>query len=363
MSVIRHLYVHVPFCTHICPYCAFYKTRNLTTEMKDFVPSLLAELKWARENFDLQPETIFFGGGTPTALSVLQLEALFAQWPWREVREFTFEANPLTISPRKAEVLRLAGVNRISLGAQAFDEPSLKILGRTHQAEDIRATMAVLRRAGFDNINLDLMFALPGQTFEQWQSSLLAAVELQPEHISAYNLNYEEDTEFFDKLQAGVWRVEESHEKEFFGYAEEFLAGHGFDHYEISNYARNGFESVHNHAYWLGADYLGLGPGACSTVGLQRWKTVANTQLYGSTLMAKGEPLREMEPLTANTKNAEKILLGLRTREGAALSLLADKRDVLTNLEQEGLITLLSDRATLTTKGKLVADSVTELLI
>ena len=363
MSIIRHLYVHVPFCTHICPYCAFYKTRNLSAEMRDFVPSLLAELKWARENFDLQPETIFFGGGTPTALSVSQLETLFADWPWRAVREFTFEANPLTISPRKAKTLRLAGVNRISLGAQAFDEPSLKILGRTHNADDVRKTVEILRTAGFGNVNLDLMFALPGQTFAQWQSSLLAAVELQPEHISAYNLNYEEDTEFFNKLKAGVWRVEETQEKDFFSYAGEFLAQHGFGHYEISNYARAGFESIHNQAYWLGADYLGLGPGACSTVGWQRWKTVANNQLYTSTLMAKGEPLREIEPLTADTKRAEKILLGLRTRDGVATSLLAERRDVLTNLEREGLITVLSDRAALTTKGKLVADSVTELLI
>jgi oxygen-independent coproporphyrinogen III oxidase len=331
--------------------------------MKDFVPSLLAELKWARENFDLQPETIFFGGGTPTALSVGQLELLFADWPWREVREFTFEANPLTISPRKAEVLRLAGVNRVSLGAQAFDEATLKTLGRTHNAEDVRKTVKILRAAGFSNINLDLMFALPGQTFEQWRGSLLAAMELKPEHISAYNLNYEEDTEFFNKLKAGVWRVEESAEKDFFGYAEEFLAQHGFAHYEISNYARDGYESIHNQAYWRGADYLGLGPGACSTVGLQRWQNIANTQLYAKSLTATGEPLREIEPLTTTTKSAEKILLGLRTSEGVNLSLLADKKDALTNLEQEGLITILCNYATLTRKGKLVADSVTELLI
>ncbi|MDR2463535.1 MAG: radical SAM family heme chaperone HemW [Verrucomicrobiales bacterium] len=362
MSAVRHLYVHVPFCTHICPYCGFFKTRNVPGETRGFAAALLAELKWARENFDLRTETIYFGGGTPSALSVTQLEELFAGWPLT-AREFTFEANPLTVSARKAAVLRAAGVNRASLGAQAFDGETLKMLGRRHDAEAVRGTMRILRAAGFDNINLDLMFALPGQSFERWQRSLSAAVAARPEHISAYNLNYEEDTEFFARLSAGVWRADADREREFFLRTGDFLARHGFEFYEISNYARAGFESAHNRAYWRGEDYIGIGPGACSTVGMERWQNIADNQRYVETLTRTGAPPREIEPLTVGVKNSERIMLGLRTREGVTLTALAGKDGTLRNLEREGLLVIVNGNAALTVKGRLVTDSITELLI
>ena len=360
--LIRHLYVHVPFCTHICPYCAFYKTRNTLPDIKAYLPALRSELAWARDHYNHQPTTIFFGGGTPSALSVPQLKELFEGWPWKDTLEFTMEANPLTISEAKAALLRAVGVNRISLGAQAFDEPSLKILGRTHCADDIRKSVTILRQAGFKNINIDLMFALPGQTLEQWQGSLQNALKLNLEHISAYNLNYEEDTEFFGKLQSGALHINQTHERDFFCRGSELLEAAGYDHYEISNLALPGFASTHNQAYWNGSDYIGLGPGACSTVGLERWQNPSDTRAYAASLLT-GQPCRVMEPLTPAVKLSERVLLGLRTRAGIPLNFIPGKNEILTDLQKEGLIVLSSDRVALTREGRLVADSVTELLI
>ena len=362
-SVIRHLYVHVPFCTHICPYCSFYKTRNSLPQITDFLPALKAELAWAGRTFNLQLETVFFGGGTPSALSLSQLEDLFRDWPLNRIPEVTMEANPMTISAAKAALLRDIGFNRISLGVQAFDDVSLKLLGRTHNAEQIRHTARLLRGAGFTNMNIDLMFALPGQCHEQWLASLHAALELQPQHISAYNLNYEEDTDFFRKLEAGKLHIDENQERDFFLTASALLREHGFEHYEISNYAKPGFRSLHNQAYWAGADYLGLGPSACSTVGQLRWKNVPDTVAYAKALREKGEPLREEEALSEEMKTHERILLGLRTSHGIDPELIPSRVSRIEELKGEGLLELTGGRLRLTQEGQLVSDSVTALLI
>jgi oxygen-independent coproporphyrinogen-3 oxidase len=358
---VRHLYVHVPFCTHICPYCAFHKERNLTPALNAFLPALQQEVAWARREFDLQPATIFFGGGTPTALSLSQLESLFAHWPFQDVEEFTFEANPLTISPAKAAVLRAAGVNRISLGVQAFDEPALRLLGRTHRREGIHASLRSLRLAGFSNINLDLMFSLPGQTLDAWQAALREAVALAPDHISTYNLTYEEDTEFLQRFQRGEFTQEESLNRSMAEAAMDILGAAGFHHYEISNFARPGFQCRHNAAIWDGASYLGLGPSACSTVDSRRWKNTAHTQAYADALAATGSPPRAFEPLTPAQRRQEDILLGLRTARGIPAAWIASA-PALPDLLEEGLLESTPGRYRLTRAGRLVADSVTELL-
>jgi oxygen-independent coproporphyrinogen-3 oxidase len=359
---VQHLYVHVPFCTHICPYCAFHKERNLTPALKAFLPALQQELAWARREFDLRPTTIFFGGGTPTALSLSQLESLFAHWPFQGVDEFTFEANPLTISPAKAAVLRAAGVNRISLGVQAFDEQALRLLGRTHRREGIHASMRSLRRAGFSNINIDLMFSLPGQTLDDWQATLREAVALEPNHISTYNLTYEEDTEFLHRFQRGEFTQEESLNRDMAEAAVDILGAAGFHPYEISNFARPGFECHHNAAIWDGASYLGLGPSACSTIGNVRWKNTPHTQTYAHTLAATGAPPREFELLTPAQRHQERILLGLRTTRGIPAAWIASA-PALPDLLEEGLLESAGDRYRLTRAGRLVADSITELLV
>jgi len=358
---VRHLYVHVPFCTHICPYCAFHKERNLTPAMNAFLPAFQREVAWATAHFALHPETIFFGGGTPTALSVSQLESLFSAWPFPHPREFTFEANPLTLSPRKAAVLRAAGVNRISLGVQAFDDESLRLLGRTHRREGIHASLRALRAAGFANINIDLMFSLPGQTPAAWEATLREAIALQPDHISTYNLTYEEDTEFLQRFQRGEFHQEESANRRMAEAAMTLLEDAGFLQYEISNFARPGFECLHNAAIWQGADYLGLGPSACSTVDGIRWKNLPHTSAYADALMNTGTPPRELEPLTPAQRRQESILLGLRTSQGIPAAWAAGTPSIR-DLIEEGLLESSAGRYRLTRAGRLVADSITELL-
>ncbi|MDX6765878.1 MAG: radical SAM family heme chaperone HemW [Candidatus Methylacidiphilales bacterium] len=364
-SPISHLYVHIPFCTHICPYCAFHKERNLLPAMKAFLPALKLEIARARDIFDLQPETVFFGGGTPSALSISQLEDLFSIWPrtWTDVPEFTFEANPMTFSPDKARRLRDWGVNRISLGVQSFDDGLLQLLGRTHRRDDIRRTMDLLRGAGFRNINVDLMFSLPGQTIGQWVDSLEQALALQPEHISTYNLTYEEDTAFLEKHRRGEFVSDESTDRSHFTCAMDVLETAGYGQYEISNFARPGFESRHNQAIWEGRDYLGLGPSAVSTVGGLRWKNIADTLRYAASVREGGPSEREEEILTEDLRQDERTMLALRTREGVPAAWLVRKAEETARLLEAGLLERSGDRFTLTRFGKLVADSVTELLV
>lgn len=361
---IEHLYVHVPFCTHICPYCAFVKTRNSLPEINLFLEVLRSELRRAAEKYDLVLQTVFFGGGTPSALSVSQLEELFSWWPWRDGSiEFTFEANPATVSRKKADCLLKGGVNRLSFGVQSFDSTMLKLLGRTHDRAQVEASVRLAREAGFRNINLDLMFALPGQTLELWRETLREAVGLGPDHLSCYNLNYEEDTEFLTRLNGGEFRIDEGVEQAFFLEAQTILGGAGFQQDEISNFARAGFSCRHNWAYWDGKDYLGLGPGAWSTVGEQRWQNALTVDSYAQRVEATGSGAMACETVSEETRRREKVMLGLRTREGVALSELASFGKTLDDLEEEGLMIRSGERLSLTSKGAMVADSIAEIFL
>src|ERR1700681_2231174 len=217
---IRRIYVHIPFCARICPYCAFYKTLMDRSQTQRFCQAILRELEQHIASRKILPSTIYFGGGTPTALSTTQLEFLLRGFRERldlsEVREWTIEANPGSVSARKADMLQRFGVNRISLGVQSWDEQLLKILGREHNAQQAEKSFFILRDAGFSNINVDLMFGLPGQAREQWRATLEKTIALQPEHISAYCLTYEEDTEFFLRHSRGELRSNADIEADFF---------------------------------------------------------------------------------------------------------------------------------------------------
>src|SRR5947207_363140 len=273
-EVVSHLYVHIPFCARICPYCAFYKERADSSQTKRFCEALLREIETAVGQFPLKLETIFFGGGTPTALTTAQLEFLLSGMRDRldlsRLIEWTVEANPGSVSPRKAALLREIGVSRISLGVQSWDDELLKLLGREHNAAQAEASFQILRGAGFDNVSIDLMFGLPGQTLEQWEADLRKTIALRPDHIATYCLTYEEDTEFFLRHARGEFREDPESDAQFLETAMRMLESAGFAHYEISNYARPGYESAHNRGYWAGYDYLGIGPSAFSTVGMQR---------------------------------------------------------------------------------------------
>lgn len=360
--MIRHLYVHVPFCARICPYCAFHVHRGGVEEQRAFVAALRREWRAAREEFPLSPETIYFGGGTPSLLSAGLFADLAQELPPPRIGlEFTLEVNPATVTEEKARAWRAAGVNRISLGAQSFDSAMLDLLGRQHGSRDVAETCDLLRAHQFDNINLDLMFALPGQSLAGWEATLAAALACRPDHVSAYALTYEQDTPFFEKR--GLWRLEEELEIAMFERTRAMLNAAGIAPYEISNFAKPGRESLHNLAYWRGADYLGLGPSACSTIGGARWRNVPDTPAYIQRV-TRGESVREeRETLDAETRAKERIMFGLRMREGVARDEFAGADAVLGRLAQDGLATENAGRVFLTPRGQLVADSVAELFV
>ncbi len=361
--MIGHLYMHTPFCAKICPYCAFYVHQGGATQQREFVAALRTEWQRAKEEFPLALDTIYFGGGTPSILSAELFFELAKELPGeRTYTEFTLEVNPATVTDEKAAAWRRAGVNRISLGAQSFDAEMLKILGRQHAPEDIAETCSMLRKHGFENINIDLMFALPGQTDSAWIETLRAALACEPKHVSAYGLTYEEDTPFFEKLLRGDYRQDEEREIAMFQETREVLGAAGLVDYEISNFARPGFESKHNLGYWRGEDYMGLGPSACSTIGTLRWKNLPDTKAYAERI-AKGESVRiELEEIDAAIRNREKIMFGLRMREGVPLELFTDAGQ-LRKLEIDGLTRAENGRVRLTPQGQLVADSVAEMFV
>jgi oxygen-independent coproporphyrinogen III oxidase len=363
---VRHLYVHIPFCARICPYCAFYKDLLDRSQTSRFCEAILGDLD-QHTHFAISPETLYFGGGTPTALNIAQLEFLLRgfheQLDLSELVEWTIEANPGSVSARKAAILKKFGINRISLGVQSWDDHLLKLLGREHNAQQAEHSFHLLRAGGFSNINIDLMFGLPGQTIEQWRLTLQKTIALQPDHISAYCLTYEEDTEFFLRHARGEFRQDAEMDAEFFDMAISILEGAGYEHYETSNYARPGFSSVHNRAYWLGKDYLGVGPSAVSTVGMRRWQNVCDYRTYIDRVFSGQSPCASSENLTDEMKRTERIALSLRTRDGvsaADLKRFARQRNEFIAL---GLLQKSNGNFVLTRNGKALADSVAEAFL
>lgn len=376
-ETVSHIYVHIPFCARICPYCAFYKERADPAQTQRFCEALLREvetvagkLEPARPRaveFWLEPETIFFGGGTPTALTTTQLEFLLGGLRDRldlsRLIEWTVEANPGSVSPRKAAALRRLGVNRISLGVQSWDNELLKLLGREHDAAQAEASFHVLRDAGFTNLSIDLMFGLPGQTLAQWETDLEKTIALGPEHISTYCLTYEEDTEFFLRHARGEFREDPDSDARFLESAMRMLEGAGFEHYEISNYARSGYASAHNRGYWAGDDYLGIGPSAFSTIGLQRWQNVSDYRQYSDRVLTGASAVSSTELLTSEMKRGERIALSLRTNVGISAAELKHSEAERREFVELGLLRELNGNFVLTPQGKLLADSVAEAFV
>jgi oxygen-independent coproporphyrinogen-3 oxidase len=374
-EAVRHLYVHIPFCARICPYCAFYKERADNSQTQRFCEALLREIETiilepARPRagrFQLQPETIFFGGGTPTALTTAQLEFLLGGLQDRldlsQLVEWTIEANPGSVSPRKAALLHAMGVNRISLGVQSWDDELLKLLGREHNAAQAEASFHIFREAGFTNVSIDLMFGLPGQTLAQWEADLAKTIALQPDHISTYCLTYEEDTEFFLRQAKGEFREDPESDARFLESAMRMLESAGFEHYEISNYARPGFQSVHNRGYWAGRDYLGIGPSAFSTVGFTRWQNVCDYRAYSDRVLSGSSAVASTEALTPGMKRAEMIALSLRTGDGIPANELSQWPNESREFIDLGLLREVGGNFVLTPRGKLLADSVAEAFV
>jgi oxygen-independent coproporphyrinogen-3 oxidase len=367
VAPIYHLYVHIPFCARICPYCAFYKDLLDRSQTWRFCEAILRDLDGQRASLALTPETIYFGGGTPTALTTSQLEFLLGGFHERlnllSLTEWTIEANPGSVSGRKAALLRKLGVTRVSLGIQSWDDELLKLLGREHDSQQAEQSFRILRAAGFSNINVDLMFGLPGQTIEQWKSTLEKTIALQPDHISAYCLTYEEDTEFFLRYARGELLQDTDTDAAFFEMTMSLLEDAGYEQYEISNYARPGFVSVHNRAYWLGKDYLGIGPSAFSTVGMQRWQNVCDYRSYTDGVLSGQSPRGVSENLTSEMKRMERIALSLRTSDGVSTSELKGFAQETNEFIALGLFRKSNGNFVLTRKGKELADSVAEAFL
>jgi oxygen-independent coproporphyrinogen-3 oxidase len=338
--------------------------RNKTTQ---FIEALLDEVSIQAEDHTIEPRTIYLGGGTPSALGIHQLERLLRGLHERldlhQIEEWTIEINPATVSPEKARLLRANGISRVSMGVQAWDDTVLAALGRNHSAGQAERTFDTLRAAGFGNINIDLIFAVPGQTRGQWLKTLEKTVSLRPEHVSCYCLTYEEDTEFFRKLTRGEFRQDNDWDADLFELAMDALGAAGFDHYEISNYSQPGRQSAHNQAYWRGDDYLGFGPSAFSTVGNKRWQNVPDTASYIAAISGNQTPALEAEPLDQALRNREAIAFGLRTHAGVPASALLGHETEVREFRELGLLKNRAGRIVLTRRGKLLADAVAQAFV
>lgn len=358
------IYIHIPFCHRICPYCSFYKHTPGGTDKRAFIQAIVAEARQYQSICQSPISSLYLGGGTPSMLSPGHLSELFDglhdALPL-ENTHVTLEANPATFGTDKAQLFKQLGVNRISLGIQSFENHILKTLGREHNSDDASESVQILQNSGIDEVNIDLMFSVPGQSMEDWAQSLDKAVSLKPDHISAYNLTYEEDTPFFETLRH---HDNEDLNAEMFTLAHNTLTQAGFTHYETSNYALPGKESEHNRSYWRGDDYLGLGPSAVSTVDATRWKNIPDTARYIHAVETVGHTKSEQETIDSQAYRIERIALLLRTTDGLPERYLADSpaADIDQLLENKlaewhhGNLRLIND-------GPLLVDSIAAKLI
>ena len=316
----RAAYIHVPFCRHRCGYCNF----TLVAGRGDLVDAYLRaiEIELQQLGAPREVDTLYFGGGTPTHLSPEQLRQLATRvhhWhPLAAGYEWTFEANPADVDERTIEVLAELGVTRLSLGGQSFRGEKLRLLERDHEAHHIEQAVALGRQAGMQ-VALDLIFAAPGETLDQWQADLAAAIALAPQHVSTYGLTFERGTAFWSRRVRGELRaVDNELEREMYDFTIDRLAAAGFDHYEVSNFARPGCRSRHNQVYWSGAGYFAAGPGAARYVDGVRETNHRSTTTYLKRLLAGGSPVAERETLSPEARARELLVFGLRRMGGVA---------------------------------------------
>ncbi len=324
---LHNVYIHVPFCAQKCAYCAFYSKEPDGEALNRYVSALIREMELVAE--DLRPETVFFGGGTPSLLSISHWRRILEAMERLDLLgadEWTIECNPATVSKDKAELLKAFGVNRISMGVQSLDDTLLERLGRVHTREMVYRSFDILREAGFDNINLDLMFAIPGQTLTLWRKTLAEAGGFESEHLSCYEVIYEEDTALFAQLQAGEFEVDEELAGEMHVALCEKAADLGHTQYEVANFARGGIDDSgvpiracrHNVNYWRAGSYYGLGPSAAGYERGVRTKNVSNTTMYCERLEGGERAIEFRETLSPLARAGETAAFGLRMNSGWA---------------------------------------------
>ncbi|HWQ41125.1 MAG TPA: radical SAM family heme chaperone HemW [Desulfosporosinus sp.] len=387
------LYVHVPFCVQKCDYCAFY-SHSLLDSSEDlisvYLEGLRVEMTKRQKDAPQGVSSLFIGGGTPTALKGVELERLMKMiqrcFPMDQGAEKTVEGNPGTLTDEKLTILRRYGINRFSLGVQAFDDKLLSAVGRIHTAKQAREAIGRLRAAGFDNLNLDLMFGLPGQGMKLWQASLEEALSYSPEHLSLYGLMLEEGTPLYERCAlvasdetecigkaAGAPQVDslpdDDLQADMHEWAVERLKQEGFTQYETSNFARPGYVCYHNLGYWRGTDYLGLGPGAVSCLNKVRWKNIEDVRAYENCLQSGQSPIDEEgeEVLSLRERMAERMILGLRLEEGVEFTSFRNDfgvdlrdiyRDILEQYKDKDVFVVQGDYLSLNEKYSFVANSI-----
>ena len=388
---VTSLYVHVPFCAQKCVYCAFYSEASSGELINRFVKALVREMEIVAD--DLKLKTIFFGGGTPSLLNLRQWEQILRAMEKLNLlgaEEFTVECNPATVSADKAKLFRDFGINRVSMGVQSLDEKLLDRLGRIHSREMVFKSFDILRQAGFENINLDLMFAIPTQTMEIWRATLNEAMAMQSEHLSSYEVIYEDDTPLYEQLKAGEFSVDENLACEMYEELISLATRADFQQYEIANFARDkitstqnskfkiqileipAFACKHNVNYWRGGSFYGLGPSATGYVRGVRTKNWSNTQLYCDQLEKGKRAIESSEELPPLRRAGEIAAFGLRMNAGwpfieftraTFFDLRNEWSSEMEQLAERGWAARDEEKFQLTPQGLRFADSAAELFL
>ena len=354
------IYLHIPFCKSRCKYCDFFSTTDLE-KREQYVEALLCEWQDRKNELHEPIRTLYIGGGTPSTLDIDSLQLIVDSLQVNTVEEITLEVNPGDVTLKKAQAWRKMGINRLSMGIQTFDDTLLQLVGRRHTAQEARNAVAIAQAAGFDNISIDLMYALPSQTMVQWQNDVSIALQLCVQHISSYGLIYEEGTALTTLLEHGqIEAVDEDTEMQMYDYLVERLTANGYLHYEVSNFALPGRESKHNSSYWNDTPYLGLGAGAHSYDGNTRSWNISDIDLYIEQAL-EHRLLAEKEELTPDTRHMERVMLGLRTNKGVAIEDIdMSKAEVYL---QQGWLRQEGERLIATTQGFHVLNRIIEDLV
>lgn len=367
------LYIHIPFCVSKCKYCDFNSYKLNLDEKRKYLKALQKEMEFYKEEIvGKDIDTIFIGGGTPSILNENEIKFLFNDiknnFNIKKNAEITMECNPGTLTLEKLRVMKECGVNRLSIGLQAVQNHHLNYIGRIHTYEEFEKNYNQAKEVGFENINIDLMYALPNQSREDWMESLEKVVKLNPTHISAYSLILEEDTELFNMYERKEFKLlDEDTDIEMYEYTIDYLESNGYNQYEISNYAKEGYECKHNILYWKCKNYVGLGASASGFLNGTRYSNLCDLNEYEKIIYSGKKPLEWQEKLSIKDKIEESIFLGLRMNEGIKLKDFQEKynfnfeeeyKNEINKLKNMGLIQINNELVTLTQKGREISNSV-----
>lgn len=367
------IYIHIPFCVKKCRYCDFNSYKIDVEKKKRYIKALEKEIEiYSKMDNKRKIDTIFLGGGTPSILKPDEIESIFeklnSSFDISEDAEITMECNPGTLDEEKLNAMKKSGVNRLSIGLQAVQNDILEYIGRIHTFEEFEKTYNLVRKCGFDNVNIDLMYNLPNQREKEWMETLEKVVSLNPEHISAYSLILEEGTELCDMYERGEFTLSgDDTDIKMYRYTIDYLKENGYMQYEISNYAKPGKECRHNIIYWKCDNYIGLGAGASGYIGNRRYSNIPEVDEYNETVEAGKLPVLSEEVLTAEEKFEELVFMGLRMNDGvlyedfekiSGIDIRKYRKEIIKRLKKDNLIECDENRIKLTQSGREISNKV-----